>query len=193
MAGQVGHEKAAGEGVAAGLEARAEVSVTWTRHLWRQTIAEAEAIGAGIAPLAIRDLTVAVFAGLDEIQSERGISESRLDCPLHGREGVLAALEGLRALVRGCYGVTDGLYVGLESVIAAVLNIRAASRTTHTIIGGEYDRRAVTHYRCELIGKTEAITAMQRWAAQMVEAFGEQPGYHALFEALERERTAKPG
>ena len=280
MAGQVGHEKAAGEGVAAGLAARAEVSVTWTRHLWRQTIAEAEAIGAGIAPLAIRDLTVAVFAGLDEIQSERGISESRLDCPLHGREGVLAALEGLRALFRGCYGVTDGLaelwngvmsaspvayavqadpihgyaqieagalhgllarhlvatsfyddsatlarmeaeqsaetgprrerltaqfmaalgeyppallYVGLESVIAAVQNIRAASRTTHTIIGGEYDRRAVTHYRCELIGKTEAITAMQRWAAQMVEAFGEQPGYHALFEALERERTAKPG
>lgn len=300
MVGQVGHEKATRsgaprsadreDGVASGLDARAEVSATWTRHLWRQMLGEARTIGAGIAPLAIRDLTLAVFAGLDEVQSQRGVSESAIECSVQGREGVLAALEGLRKLFAGCYGMTGGLaalwhgvmttppapygvqadpihgyapidahalhgllaqhlfgtsfyddsaalarleaeleralagragveaatiaglraeigprraqltaqfmgalreyppallYVGLEELVAAVLGIRAVCRTTHTIVGGERDRRAVTQYRCELIGRTEAITAMQRWAAQMVEAFGEQPGYHELLEALE--------
>ena len=75
----------------------------------------------------------------------------------------------------------------LDGVVEAVEDIRAVCRSYTVSTGSGKTRRTETRYRCDLVGKDEAVRAMQGWAAEMVRVFGEQLGYHELLEALELE------
>ena len=73
----------------------------------------------------------------------------------------------------------------IDAVLHAVEDIRAVCRSYTVTVGSGKNRTTQTRYRCDLIGKEEAERAMQRWASLMVQAFGEQLGYHELLEAVE--------
>lgn len=332
MVGQIGHEKAAvaarislldrlvfwsdttDEKAAAALDKRADANIAWTRRLWQQILGEIQAIGAGIGPLAVRDLAVTALAGIDEIHTDRGSSSTPIHCTVHHQAEVLITLNRLRDLFAARYGVTgdiarlmqavaladpaphtvelDPLHVyapidpptlhrllahhlaptsfrddhrtfahktdqleralaerravlteistwdrlnvfvttdaearrdrlaatiadlradleprrgslsasvtealrayppallciELDAVVAAVEAIRATCQTTTVTTGSGNNRRTETRYHCKLHGKHDAELAMQRWATLMIDIFGDQPGYHALLEALE--------
>ena len=78
----------------------------------------------------------------------------------------------------------------VDAVVQAVDDIRAVCRSYTVSRGTGKNRRTERRYKCELVGKAEAVRAMTRWSALMVQVFGEQLGYHELLEALELEPVA---
>ncbi len=74
------------------------------------------------------------------------------------------------------------LYFALSDIIDAVNNIRAVCRSRTTTVGSGKNRRTVTRYYCQLLGKGEAIGAMERWSRLLTASFGTLPTYHELVD-----------
>lgn len=113
-----------------------------------------------------------------------------------GLEGELERLRGRLAahFWEALRGYPPALLAAeLSAVVEAVDDIRAVCRSYTVTVGSGKNRTTQTRYRCDLVGLDAALNAFTRWSARMVQAFGEQLGYHELLEAIELEAAPAGG